>query len=1130
MKNSTKLLILLLALVMAISFAPAFAFAGNGSAVSYTKYSWDDATESLKTETITISDYKSVTAKELSNGTYVVDSDLTVDELYVYKDHEVNLVVKEGVTLTVEKGIRCGYNKSGEYSTLNIFGEGKIVTTGKENQAGIGGGDDEANGNITIHGTTIEATGGKHAAGIGGGEGGKDPDGKTSIKIYAGTVTATGGIDGAGIGGGDCQPGAHTYIYSGIINAGSEKHGAGIGGGDEEGTLGIWIYGGRIEVLGGEHGAGIGAGEEGGNMRNASDGGGINILGGEVWATGGTGAAGIGGGYNENMSGTITIAGSPTLVSAQGGYEAAGIGSGRAGTAYYDTNGDMKGTITINCSADTPVVAVGGNHGAGIGAGQSGNMKGKCYILNGDIYAKGGTFAAGIGGGNEGPAKNGGEGGTVYIGGGKLEASAGSGEDDVESRSYAIGRGGRDGHAETKVKGTVYISAGENTTGNYMKVKYTKFSDAGWTMANASERANKCKQEEGEVLITVCDHKDFDGNSGLTYTIDGDKHTKKCKYCGYKITEPHSGSTCECGYDAGTRQVEIWDSGMQVSTVPLNSEFVLPDRGDEVRSKGLNPDNYYRVKGWQLNGDSSGRIYEQGEAVIVEGDMQFYPVEEKLYQINFEAIQNGSIRTFIDGNEVYPTEGKVYAAVGDMLSIQVEANPGYKVKSASYKIMTGYDISENYEVVYSYSDSFDMPLEVDGYQIQLPAMPTVENVDYNQIVIKTEIEDKSEYSILIPEITGGTVAAYPATATRGQTVTLTVTPEANYRLDSIVCRTIGGEEVALTAVGENTYTFIMPVEDVKVILEWEDVSPAAQVFGHTLSLEGLIAINTYLRLDSSITDNAGAYTVEYWNGETLVSSTKVSDVTSKTLEGYTVYGFSVSTVAKEMDTVFTMKIKGPDGYIGFANSDATPVSAEEGLGYSITDYLDNRVAKSTNPKMVQLAKDMKAYGTYVGHYFAVRDQGSTEALPNIDDFATVTADDLSAYACTSSGAIAGFTYRGATLVLEDSTSFRLYFEAEDYSQLTITVDGKPDPLEIKSGLNMYYVEIPGIVAKDLDVMYDFTISDGSQTVIIKNGPFGYAYWALTHGDESPQRQSLQYAMMGLYRYNQSAKSYFNANS
>ena len=268
----------------------------------------------------------------------------------------------------------------------------------------------------------------------------KKPDKKTAIRIYSGNITAIGGSEGAGIGGGNEQPGARTYIYGGDITAESSLLGAGIGGGDEEGTMGIWIYDGSIYAAGGSHGAGIGAGEGGGNMRKAEDGGGVNILGGHVTAKGGFYGAGIGGGNDENVSGTITIKGDDTVVYASAGPEGAGIGSGSCGE--WSDNGDMKAKITIDCGKNSSINAYGFDKeiidehpydyfdyvysqninftGAGIGAGDGGNMEGTVIIKGGNVNVWSGFGAAGIGGGME-SGGFGGEGGDVYIGGGKIK-------------------------------------------------------------------------------------------------------------------------------------------------------------------------------------------------------------------------------------------------------------------------------------------------------------------------------------------------------------------------------------------------------------------------------------------------------------------------------------------------------------------------------------------------------------------------------------------------------------------------------------------------------------------------------------------------------------------------------------
>ena len=123
--------------------------------------------------------------------------------------------------------------------------------------------------------------------------------------------------------------------------------------------------------------------------------------------------------------------------------------------------------------------------------------------------------------------------------------------------------------------------------------------------------------------------------------------------------------------------------------------------------------------------------------------------------------------------------------------------------------------------------------------------------------------------------------------------------------------------------------------------------------------------------------------------------------------------------------------------------------------------------------MINLAKDMKSYCIYSKHYFDVRDNGSTEALPVVDDFDTVSADELSGFNYTLPDNIEHFTYKGTTLLLKDQTSFRLYFESDDVRSLTIK-EGE-NSLKIRKGqgsyTGMYYVEMSNISAKNLDTSF-----------------------------------------------------------
>ena len=132
--------------------------------------------------------------------------------------------------------------------TLTIQGSGSLTATGRNGGAGIGGdsenchvvikggtivaqgsalgstysgagigGRGSAFGNITIEGGDVTATGGKNAAGIGGGHAGTPSCG--TISISGGTVRATGGANAAGIGCG-CANGESTSTCGDITISG----------------------------------------------------------------------------------------------------------------------------------------------------------------------------------------------------------------------------------------------------------------------------------------------------------------------------------------------------------------------------------------------------------------------------------------------------------------------------------------------------------------------------------------------------------------------------------------------------------------------------------------------------------------------------------------------------------------------------------------------------------------------------------------------------------------------------------------------------------------------------------------------------------------------------------------------
>ena len=275
---------------------------------------------------------------------YVVNEDAEIDER-VEVSGTVNLVLCDGVTLTVEKGIHV----TGENS-LTIYGQeardGRIDATAIEEQAAIGGNSDEPGGILTINGGTIDVKGGVDAAGIGGGFGSNGTGG--NITINNGNVYAKGGSQAAGIGGGAHAGGTENVekiiINGGVIEATGGGYGAGIGGGRSQNGGCIEINGGCITATGDNGGAGIGsgAGRNGDNV--------ITISGGKIYANGSffnnRSSAGIGGG-DLGAGGSITISGAE--VHATGG-EGAPTGDGIGnGSGYKGADADVVITDETGC-------------------------------------------------------------------------------------------------------------------------------------------------------------------------------------------------------------------------------------------------------------------------------------------------------------------------------------------------------------------------------------------------------------------------------------------------------------------------------------------------------------------------------------------------------------------------------------------------------------------------------------------------------------------------------------------------------------------------------------------------------------------------------------------------------------
>lgn len=107
-------------------------------------------------------------------------------------------------------------DKTSDYGILIIDGEGTLTATGGKYASGIGTDQNKLSGKIIINGAKITATGGGAAAGIGGADGTSDCG---DIEINNGVIIANGGTGSPGIGGNQNGGNGNITINGGYVKA-----------------------------------------------------------------------------------------------------------------------------------------------------------------------------------------------------------------------------------------------------------------------------------------------------------------------------------------------------------------------------------------------------------------------------------------------------------------------------------------------------------------------------------------------------------------------------------------------------------------------------------------------------------------------------------------------------------------------------------------------------------------------------------------------------------------------------------------------------------------------------------------------------------------------------------------------
>ncbi|MBR3475027.1 MAG: hypothetical protein IKH34_08185 [Oscillospiraceae bacterium] len=291
----------------------------------------------------------------------------------------------------------------------------------------------------------------------------------------------------------------------------------------------------------------------------------------------------------------------------------------------------------------------------------------------------------------------------------------------------------------------------------------------------------------------------------------------------------------------------------------------------------------------------------------------------------------------------------------------------------------------------------------------------------------------------------------------------------------------------------------------------------ADVYGCSVSLKGNIALNFYVIPSEQLLADDDAYVTL---GDKQI---KFSEAGSREVGEDTLYQFSVSLHAKQMNDVVTLQVFDGQGnpaalYRHSNNEDLT----ESGYSYSVQDYIQKTRETSTDEKLIALVNAMADYGILAQRHFGY----NTEGLPEVQgDLDSVTAETVESFrSVVTEGAATGLSYKGGSLALQSATAIRLYFsldegEIGDYTFKQGT--RKVTPKETEDG---WMVEIPNIAAKDLDKTYTVKVTSSAGTVVtVQYSALSYAYGVLS-GDS--KAETLIDLVKGIVLYNQAANAYF----
>ena len=230
-------------------------------------------------------------------------------------------------------------------------------------------------------------------------------------------------------------------------------------------------------------------------------------------------------------------------------------------------------------------------------------------------------------------------------------------------------------------------------------------------------------------------------------------------------------------------------------TVNGNGTSATVTAGDEV-TLAATANSGYRFVGW-MEGD---------QTVSTDTTYAFQASSNRSLTAKFEKVYTVTVN--VSGNGT-ATADKTTAAEGETVTLTATPDSSYR--------FTGWTSSDGVTFANASSESTTFTM---------PAGDVTVTAGFTRIS-----SGSTTYAITAPDAENGTVRVSPSRASRGTTVTITVTPDEGYELESLTVLDSRDNEIALTDKGDGKYTFTMPAGRVTVEASFAEIAPEPLPFG-----------------------------------------------------------------------------------------------------------------------------------------------------------------------------------------------------------------------------------------------------------------------------------------------------------